>query len=73
MYGLLKFIYAKEKLTVIFFAFLGEEERKLWKYIVEFPWERGTFYNMPKNKEDRKLKASAQPTSFLSFKKALRN
>lgn len=28
MYGLLKFIYAKKKLTVIFFAFLGEGEKE---------------------------------------------
>ena len=28
MYGLLKFIYAKKLLTVIFFAFLGEKEKE---------------------------------------------
>ena len=28
MYGLLKFIYAKKLLTVIFFVFLGEKEKE---------------------------------------------
>lgn len=67
MYALLKFIYAKKKKVDSYFPCISwrGREGKLWKYVVEFPWERRAFYNMPKNKEDRKLKSNAQTTIFL--------
>lgn len=69
MYGLLKFIYAKKLDSYFLCISWRGRAGKLWKYVVEYPWERGAFYNMPKNKEDRKLKPSPrQQVSFLSKK-----
>lgn len=56
MYGLLKFIYVKKVDSYFFCIFWRRREGKLRKCRVEFFWERGVFYNMFKNKEDRKLK-----------------